>query len=100
MSAMSRCGQCHVFRSTDTLFADNDFAGLAQDLRRGKRLHDLAPPVVPHKVFMRENCVACHTGPAAREEIRTTHPERVRCRQCHVEQRSTETFVESDFTGP
>jgi hypothetical protein len=33
---------------------------------------------------MRENCAACHTGPAAREEIRTTHPERIRCRQCHV----------------
>jgi cytochrome c-type protein NapB len=34
---------------------------------------------------MRENCAACHAGPAAREEIRTSHPERTRCRQCHVE---------------
>jgi predicted CXXCH cytochrome family protein len=33
---------------------------------------------------MRENCAACHVGPGAREEIITTHPERTRCRQCHV----------------
>jgi cytochrome c-type protein NapB len=33
---------------------------------------------------MRENCAACHSGPGARAEIITTHPERVRCRQCHV----------------
>ena len=50
------------------------------------------PPVIPHKVFMRENCQACHAGPAARKEIRTEHPERAQCRQCHVEQVVTSTF--------
>lgn len=93
MSAISRCRQCHVFRRTDEVFVDNMFVGFAQDLRRGRRLHDLAPPVIPHKVFMRENCQACHAGPAAREEIRTTHPERIRCRQCHLEQRTTDEFL-------
>jgi hypothetical protein len=33
---------------------------------------------------MRENCIACHDGPGAREEVRTNHPERWRCRQCHL----------------
>ncbi len=84
MSALSRCNQCHVFRVADGVFAANRFSGLRQDLRRGARLNDLAPPTVPHKILMRENCIACHSGPAAREEIRTTHPERVQCRQCHV----------------
>lgn len=42
------------------------------------------PPPVPHGLQMRENCLACHAGPAAVAEIRTTHPERVNCRQCHV----------------
>ena len=84
MSAITRCRQCHVFSQTDTLFADNDFVGLRQDLRRGKRLNSIAPPTIPHKTFMRENCAACHDGPAAREEIRTPHPQRTRCRQCHV----------------
>lgn len=92
MSLISRCQQCHVWRITEEVFSANEFAGLRQDLRRGRRLNTVAPPVVPHSVFMRENCVACHTGTAAREEIRTSHPERVRCRQCHLEQRTTSEF--------
>lgn len=87
MSALSRCEQCHVFSPEGPQpWRGNSFAGLRRDLRRGQRLHALAPPVIPHAVFMRENCQACHAGPAAREEIRTTHPERRNCQQCHVEQ--------------
>jgi nitrate reductase cytochrome c-type subunit len=85
-SAMSRCQQCHAWKLDDGEFRANAFAGLRQDLRRGKRLHELAPPVIPHQVLLRENCRACHDGPAAREEIRCPHPERERCTQCHVEQ--------------
>lgn len=84
MNALSRCRQCHVFRQTDAVLVANTFVGLRQDLRRGPRLNPLAPPTIPHKTFMRENCIACHSGAAAREEIRTPHPERTRCRQCHV----------------
>ena len=84
LSAMSRCRQCHVFKVADDVFAENRFVGLRQDLRSGGRLHPFAPPTIPHKTFMRENCTACHAGKAAREEIRTSHPERTRCRQCHV----------------
>jgi len=84
MSASSRCVQCHVFKQSDTVFAASEFVGLRQDLRHGARLNPIAPPTIPHKTFMRENCLACHSGAAAREEIRTSHPERVRCRQCHV----------------
>lgn len=43
-----------------------------------------SPPPIPHDVAIRTNCVACHSGPAAVEEIRTPHPERTNCRQCHV----------------
>lgn len=93
LSDASRCTQCHVYRTTDTLFVASTFEGLAQDLRRGERQHPEAPPVVPHPVFMRENCTACHAGPAAREEIRTTHPERQNCRQCHVERRTDLAFA-------
>ncbi|MEM8933674.1 MAG: hypothetical protein AAGE94_20965 [Acidobacteriota bacterium] len=94
MSSMTRCEQCHVHVPSDAVepWVGNRFVGLRQDLRLGERLHPLAPPVVPHKVFMRENCRACHSGSAAREEIRTTHPERVMCRQCHVEQTLTARF--------
>ena len=98
MDDLLRCKQCHVFQQTDAVFVANDFVGLRQDLRRGPRLNALAPPTVPHKTFMRENCSACHTGAAAREEIRTPHPERTRCRQCHV---PTHTRAEFSTTfGP
>lgn len=88
----TRCRQCHVFVQTDRLFAQNTFAGLEQDLRPGGRLYPGAPPTIPHKILMRENCSACHAGAAAREEIRTTHPERTRCRQCHVPVTTLEVF--------
>lgn len=83
-SATQRCRQCHVFRVSDDVFVPNGFVGLPQDLRPGARLNPLAPPTVPHRIFMRENCLACHAGPAARAEIATSHPDRDRCRQCHV----------------
>ncbi|HVS18734.1 MAG TPA: hypothetical protein VMT18_09055 [Planctomycetota bacterium] len=93
MGHAARCQQCHVFQRTDEVFVASGFRGLAQDLRTGRRLHPLAPPVMPHPVFMRENCSACHDGPAAREEIRTSHPERARCNQCHVEQVTNDLFA-------
>jgi cytochrome c-type protein NapB len=42
------------------------------------------PPPITHDLFFRGNCLACHSGPSAVAEIRTTHPERANCRQCHV----------------
>ena len=43
-----------------------------------------SPPPIPHSVQFRERCVTCHSGPAAVAEIRTKHPERTNCRQCHL----------------
>ncbi len=42
------------------------------------------PPPIPHDLEFRENCLTCHGGPAAAVEIRTRHPERANCRQCHL----------------
>lgn len=83
-NATTRCRQCHVEVLDEGLFVQNDFEGLPQDLRPGSRLYAGAPPTIPHRVLMRENCAACHVGPGARQGIVTTHPERTRCRQCHV----------------
>ena len=92
LSALSHCAQCHVEQQSAEPWKLNQFVGLPQDLRSGRRLAPGAPPVMPHSLFMRENCQACHTGPAAREEIRTSHPERPRCVQCHAEQRTDGEF--------
>src|SRR5262245_45252815 len=47
------------------------------------------PPEIPHSLEMRENCRACHVGPGAVDELRTTHPERGVCQQCHTLARSS-----------
>jgi cytochrome c-type protein NapB len=79
-----RCRQCHVFVTSEAVLVDNAFIGLPQNLRWGERATPGAPPTIPHRLLMRERCVACHAGPGARDDIRTSHPERARCRQCHA----------------
>jgi len=61
----------------------------------GRAFHamDGSPPVIPHDLQMRGNCLACHGGPGAVKEIRTTHPERANCRQCHATAETAEPFV-------
>jgi nitrate reductase cytochrome c-type subunit len=81
---MQRCRQCHVPTETRAVFVGSRFMGLPQGPWKGGRATPGAPPTVPHTLQLRENCLACHSGPGARVEIRTSHPERVRCRQCHV----------------
>ena len=93
LSSMSHCTQCHVFQVTDTLLVENDFVGRPQTLEPGSRAYEGAPPRLPHPVFMRENCLACHSGSSAREPIRTSHPERRNCRQCHVPMGDAELFA-------
>ena len=82
--ATQRCRQCHVFVLVHDVFVGSSFEGLRQDFRRGGRMAPNSPPTIPHLVQMRENCTACHSGRGARAEIVTSHPERQRCRQCHV----------------
>ncbi len=50
----------------------------------GRTTPDQLPPSMPHDLLLRGNCLACHSGPAAVAEIRTSHPERANCRQCHL----------------
>jgi len=86
----ANCRQCHVFSNTETLFVVNDFEGLSPAvLRSGERSHLESPPTVPHPLQMREDCRACHTGPAARPEILCDHPDRLNCIQCHVPRRTS-----------
>jgi cytochrome c-type protein NapB len=49
-----------------------------------------SPPVIPHSLQLRGDCLACHSGPGAVRELRTPHPERINCRQCHVTQEPDE----------
>lgn len=89
----SQCMQCHVKRNDGiTPWKENTFVGLDFP-GKGSRAHEFAPPTVPHKTFMRENCSSCH-GPKGEHAIRTPHPYRSQCQQCHVAELS------QDYTRP
>lgn len=78
------CQQCHVNGSQADVedFRENLFVGLDYP-GKGSRAHSYAPPTIPHKTFMRENCLSCH-GPAGKQRIASPHPYRSQCQQCHV----------------
>ena len=85
------CQQCHVSGQTDSLFVDSLWESVNLP-RLGSAQLPGSPPPFPHEIQMRENCIACHTGPGAVTEIRTNHANRGSCRQCHVPLTMTTPF--------
>jgi len=77
------CKQCHVENTTKTTFQLSNWFKISPPPLHQKALVS-SPPVIPHSLQLRENCLACHAGPAAPREIKVSHPTRVNCRQCHV----------------
>jgi cytochrome c-type protein NapB len=87
-----RCRQCHVAgeegqEESPGVFRPSQVIGLPMPATRAWKVQPSGPPVMPHQVLLREKCLACHAPEAREEVISTTHPERLRCRQCHVPQR-------------
>jgi nitrate reductase (cytochrome), electron transfer subunit len=86
------CTQCHVpaeapltllaQRELLEPLAENTFVGRIQS-GPGARAWPQAPPTIPHPTFMRSDCMSCH-GPLGTHALRTAHPERQSCTQCHV----------------
>ena len=80
------CIQCHVPEKNPvdlgTTVVENQFVGLAAPAL-GSRAWKGAPPTIPHTTAMRERCSSCH-GVSGSSAIRTTHPWRQSCPQCHV----------------
>ncbi|MBX3743797.1 MAG: hypothetical protein KF833_00670 [Verrucomicrobiae bacterium] len=94
------CTQCHVseaglgmafpMAAMDEPLAGNGFIG-ASAPRRGTRAWPEAPPTIPHPTRMREDCMSCH-GPFGAFALRTPHPERQACTQCHVPDAGLEAY--------
>lgn len=81
------CVQCHVV-STDPRpggetppAPTSTFVGVAG--RGGDRAWPGAPPTIPHSTWMRDRCESCH-GVFGSVGMRTTHPWRQSCTQCHA----------------
>jgi cytochrome c-type protein NapB len=79
----SVCLQCHLADPTPPLLVPLDWQAAPWPSTGQAALAD-GPPLIPHDLQLRGNCLACHIGPAAVEEIRTQHAERANCRQCHL----------------
>jgi len=93
---MQNCRQCHVPVNTDKVFRESNFHKTAEP-KMGQAALTGSPPMIPHALQMKENCLACHAGPGARKEIRVSHPERVNCRQCHVPNEAALEGIEQEF---
>jgi cytochrome c-type protein NapB len=78
------CDQCHLDpdRQPET-FVASDWVSTTWPTTDIQAMEG-SPHVIPHSVESRNNCLACHAGPAAIASIRVDHPERTNCRQCHV----------------
>ena len=92
---MTNCTQCHVPSQTTLpvgdqpgMEVDNRFVGLPAP-SGGPRAFERAPPQIPHSTWMRDQCLSCH-GPTGLPGLRTTHPWRQNCRQCHAPSSSLE----------
>lgn len=83
---MPSCTQCHVEQQASGIASFGEFRNLFEGVFSsgpGARAWEGAPPTIPHSVFMREDCMACH-GPKGPEPIRTSHPWQANCLQCHA----------------
>ena len=90
------CKQCHLPKNTENLFKSTNWQRLDPPALKQVAMPG-APPVIPHELDMRSNCLSCHAGAAAPKEIRVSHPERVNCRQCHLPKNTNEKFVHPHF---
>lgn len=86
------CVQCHVSPVRKTLFRPTTWVRYQPPQLRRTPLAG-GPPPIPHGLQLRTNCNACHAGPGSVREIRTPHPERTNCLQCHVPRMRVAAFV-------
>lgn len=96
------CTQCHVVKVDPRLDAPkveppaNDFVGVAWG--KGTRAWPGAPPTIPHPTAMRPDCSSCH-GPMGAVGLKTPHPYRQSCTQCHVADASNDQHAPQNL-GP
>ncbi|MCU0226132.1 MAG: nitrate reductase cytochrome c-type subunit [Bryobacterales bacterium] len=99
---LTSCNQCHVEAGNVGSFRETQFVAASAPPINQQALTG-APPPIPHGLDMRNSCLSCHASPSAPKEIRTDHPERVNCRQCHaavVENGQQSVFERFDGGAP
>lgn len=98
----ANCAQCHAPALAPdaitelallTPIAGNTFVGSKPS--GGQRAYAGAPPTIPHPTAMRSDCMSCH-GAAGVYGLRTSHPDRQSCVQCHA---PTAELEQRPFSG-
>lgn len=90
------CAQCHIRADQDIdPFRENRFVGI-QETKSLDKPQPAGPSPIPHRVFMREDCLLCHDDPNRVGVTQTTHPERLNCRQCHIELEAQVTLFDKN----
>lgn len=82
------CNQCHLpsrpaFAEVEAESPPTTWKGL-ESPTDGTRAHVVAPPTMPHRKLLREDCQSCHSAQSPFASMRGPHPERSSCTQCHV----------------
>lgn len=82
------CQQCHVRGAGPDIFTkivhlQSDWLPLSEP-RLGNKSHPYAPPTLPHRLHMRENCASCHSKKHSDKVMSVKHSQRTNCMQCHV----------------
>lgn len=101
---IDNCLQCHVVMKDPRPGApavpppENTFVG-APSASRGERAYAGAPPTIPHSTLMRSECGSCH-GVAGISGMRSTHPWRQSCTQCHAPSAVLDQRELAPGTGP
>lgn len=89
---LDRCEMCHVYQRDAADFAGSGFIPFQARPYVPVKDPKGRPPVVPHRLVLRENCAACHAGEGRAGAPVTSHPERTNCVQCHVVQVGSGAF--------
>ena len=87
---LPNCVQCHI-ETDHEAFGDPGarkelpaWRGRSVPLRRASSPDAMGqPPTIPHDLAMRGRCLSCH-GELGYPGLRTTHPRRAQCVQCHI----------------
>jgi len=93
------CTQCHVVDQDMENFVATEWKSVPPPLLDRAALPG-GPPPIPHTMWLRDDCLSCHAGPAAPLAIRTRHPERINCIQCHVPQENSSYFTRLAHSSP
>jgi nitrate reductase cytochrome c-type subunit len=101
---LTNCNQCHLpsapaFTALSADPVESTWHGLDTPLD-GTRATVVAPPTMPHRLFLRESCLSCHSQNSPYQSLRCPHPERSNCNQCHVSSGNGEFVLPDEKTLP